>query len=89
MGDNVSPWCAINNGADQPAHLGRLVSASSVLFLESITSERATGEISILGEWFQCHFVRNHEDIFCRVKAKLMPFKLCIKLLGLFSIELI
>ena len=34
--ENLSYRCANNNGADQPAHLRRLISAFVVRFLESI-----------------------------------------------------
>ena len=39
---------ADNKGADQPAHRRRLISTFVIRFLESIISELATGEISIL-----------------------------------------
>ena len=38
---------ANNTGADQPAHPRRLISASVILFLESIICKPASGEISI------------------------------------------
>ena len=38
---------AINIGADKPAHLRSLISAFVIRFLESITCELATGNISI------------------------------------------
>ena len=38
---------ANNTGADQPAHLRRLISAFVIRFLESIICKLATGEISI------------------------------------------
>ena len=36
-----------NNGADQPEHPHRLISAFVICFLKSIISKLATGEISI------------------------------------------
>ena len=38
---------ANNTGADQPAHLRRLISAFVIRFLESIICKLGTGEISI------------------------------------------
>ena len=38
---------ANNTGADQPAHLHRLISAFVILFLESFISKLATKEISV------------------------------------------
>ena len=38
---------ANNTGADQPAHLSRLLSAYVIHFLESIISKLTTSEISI------------------------------------------
>ena len=45
--ENLSSGFANNKGSDQPAHLGRLISAFLILFLESIISKLASREISI------------------------------------------
>ena len=41
------PGFANNTGADQPAHLGSLISAFIIRFLESTICKLATGKISI------------------------------------------
>ena len=45
---NLSSRFANNKGADQPAHVRRLIRAFVIVFLERIISDLATGEISIL-----------------------------------------
>ena len=46
--ENLSLGFANNKGADQPAHMCRLISTFFIPFLESIISKLATGEISSL-----------------------------------------
>ena len=46
--ENLLRGVANNEGADQPAHPRRLISAFVIRFLESMTSKLAIGEISIL-----------------------------------------
>ena len=48
MQETLSSGFANNKGVDQPAHPHSLISAFVILFLESITSKVATGDISIL-----------------------------------------
>ena len=47
--ENLSSGFANNKGADQPAHLRRLISAIIIHFLESIISKLAIGKISFFG----------------------------------------
>ena len=42
---NLSGRFSVNKGADQPAHLCRLISAFGIPYLEPIISKHATGEI--------------------------------------------
>ena len=45
--ENLSSEFGNNTGADQPAHLRRLISAFVIRFLESIIRNLVTGKISI------------------------------------------
>ena len=47
MRENLSPEFLNNKGADQPAHMRRLISPFVVHFSESIISKLTTGEILI------------------------------------------
>ena len=67
--ENQSSVVANDKSADQPVHLGRLISAFVVHFLEIIISKLASGEIKIfltslcrLEDWFESRLVGNPED---------------------------
>ena len=74
-------WFANNKGADQPAHLRRLISAFVVCVLENIpklaTSKfsffKVVSEAEESRDWYESHFVRNPEDRFSRVKFHMTP----------------
>ena len=73
---------ANNKGPDQPAHLGSLIRAFVIRFLESIICKLATGEISIFQlvsvaeeTGLKPCFVGNPEDRFSHKEAHIFLLK--------------
>ena len=62
---------ANNEGADQPAHLCRLISAFVIRFLETCFMQNfdVLASLCSSGDWFKPRFVGNPKDRFCRDEA--------------------